>query len=190
MLLVTNLANTKWCRKPKKWQKPWHMGTYLRVLWKSYPMNTNMAGFRWFSNLFYSLCFRQKLLQHWLEVLKMVASKTLLEIMWIYYTLDSHSSKTDWLCLHLISSTISNNREKHLHSSSSLHSSSLISTASFNALKPFIMKYSINLSEANCCLELIVSISFIIITVVIFVTVVIILFHGLLWWPSGLRRCH
>ena len=32
MLLVANLANTKWCRKPKKWLKPWHMGTHLRVL--------------------------------------------------------------------------------------------------------------------------------------------------------------
>ena len=27
------------------------MGTHLRVLSKSYPMNTNMAGFRWFSKL-------------------------------------------------------------------------------------------------------------------------------------------
>ena len=27
------------------------MGTHLRVLNKSYPMNTNMAGFRWFSKL-------------------------------------------------------------------------------------------------------------------------------------------
>ena len=29
--------------------KPWHMGTHLRVLSESYPMNFNMAGFRWFS---------------------------------------------------------------------------------------------------------------------------------------------
>ena len=27
------------------------MGTHLRVLGKGYPMNTNMTGFRWFSNL-------------------------------------------------------------------------------------------------------------------------------------------
>ena len=27
----------------------WHMGTHLRVLAESYPMNTNMTGFRWFS---------------------------------------------------------------------------------------------------------------------------------------------
>ena len=28
--------------------KPWHMGTHLRVLGESYPMNTIMTGFRWF----------------------------------------------------------------------------------------------------------------------------------------------
>ena len=32
--------------------KPWHMGTHLRVLSKSYPMNTNMIGLRWFSKEF------------------------------------------------------------------------------------------------------------------------------------------
>ena len=42
MLLVANLANTKWCRKPEKWLKPWHMGTHLRVLMisESFPMNS------------------------------------------------------------------------------------------------------------------------------------------------------
>ena len=29
-----------------------HMGTHLKVLNKSYPMNTNMTGFRWFSKRF------------------------------------------------------------------------------------------------------------------------------------------
>ena len=43
MLLVANLL------------KPWHMGTHPRVLSESYPMNTNMTGFRWFSNIFKSL---------------------------------------------------------------------------------------------------------------------------------------
>ena len=42
MLLVANLANTKWSKKPEKWLKPWHMGTHLRVLSESYPTNTNM----------------------------------------------------------------------------------------------------------------------------------------------------
>ena len=28
------------------------MGTHLRVLSESYPMNTNMTGFRWFSKIF------------------------------------------------------------------------------------------------------------------------------------------
>ena len=31
LLLVANLVNTKWCNKPEKWLKPWHMGTHLRV---------------------------------------------------------------------------------------------------------------------------------------------------------------
>ena len=28
------------------------MGTHLRVLMKSYPMNNNMTGFRWFPKIF------------------------------------------------------------------------------------------------------------------------------------------
>ena len=36
------------------------MGTHLTVLSKSYPMNTNMTGFRWFSKIFASLCFGSK----------------------------------------------------------------------------------------------------------------------------------
>ena len=39
-----------------KYLKPWQMGTHLRVLDKSYPMNTNIAGFRWFSNFFLHSC--------------------------------------------------------------------------------------------------------------------------------------
>ena len=57
MLLVTNLANTKWCKKPEKWPKPWQMGTHMKVLGESFPINANMAGFRWFSKIFASLCF-------------------------------------------------------------------------------------------------------------------------------------
>ena len=40
MLVLANLANTKWCKKPWKWLKPWNMGTRLRVLSGSYPMKT------------------------------------------------------------------------------------------------------------------------------------------------------
>ena len=29
MLLVANLANTKWCKIPEKWLKPWNMGIVL-----------------------------------------------------------------------------------------------------------------------------------------------------------------
>ena len=36
-------------KPPKKVLKPWHMSTHSRVLGKSYPMNTNMTWFRWFS---------------------------------------------------------------------------------------------------------------------------------------------
>ena len=32
------------------------MGTHLIVLNESFPMNTNMAGFRWYSKIFASLC--------------------------------------------------------------------------------------------------------------------------------------
>ena len=52
MLLVASLADTKWCKKPEKSLKPWHMGTHLKVLIKSFPMSTNMTGFRWFSKKF------------------------------------------------------------------------------------------------------------------------------------------
>ena len=41
MLLVANIANTKWCKKPANWLKPWHVGTHLRVLSETYLMNTN-----------------------------------------------------------------------------------------------------------------------------------------------------
>ena len=39
----------------KEKDKPWHIGTHLRVLSESYPMDTNMTGFRWFSKIFASL---------------------------------------------------------------------------------------------------------------------------------------
>ena len=32
--------------------KSGHMGTHMRVLSRTYPMNTNMTGFRWFSKIF------------------------------------------------------------------------------------------------------------------------------------------
>ena len=60
MLLVVNLAKTKWHKNPEKLLKPWQMDTHLRVLSESYPMNTNiMTGFRWFSKIFDFLCFRR-----------------------------------------------------------------------------------------------------------------------------------
>ena len=47
-----NLANTKWCEKPEKWLKPWQLGTHRKVLSESFPMSTNMTGFRWFKKIF------------------------------------------------------------------------------------------------------------------------------------------
>ena len=60
MLLVATLVDTKWCKNPEKWPKPWQMGTHLIVLIKSVPMNTNMTGFRWFWRKFAFLCFGRK----------------------------------------------------------------------------------------------------------------------------------
>ena len=59
MLLVANLTIRKWCKNMKEWLKPWHMGTHLRVLSKSFLMNTNLTGLRWFSEIFASSCFGQ-----------------------------------------------------------------------------------------------------------------------------------
>ena len=52
MLLVANLANRKSCNKPEEWLKPWLIDTNLIVLSESFPMNTNMTGFQWFSKIF------------------------------------------------------------------------------------------------------------------------------------------
>ena len=41
------------------------MGSYLRVLSKSYPMNTNMTGYRCFTKIFAFACFGRKQPQHW-----------------------------------------------------------------------------------------------------------------------------
>ena len=59
-LLAANLANTKWCKKHKKWLKPWQMGTHLREFSKSYSMITNVIVLRWFPTIFVSLCFGWK----------------------------------------------------------------------------------------------------------------------------------
>ena len=60
MLMVANLANTTWSKNPEKWLKNPSTWVLIWVLSKSYPMNTNMTGFRWFSKIFASLCFGRK----------------------------------------------------------------------------------------------------------------------------------
>ena len=42
-------------QNPEKWSKPWQMGTQMRVLGESYPMNTNMTGLAWFLKILASL---------------------------------------------------------------------------------------------------------------------------------------
>ena len=65
VLLVANLANSKWCKKLEKWLKHWHMDTHLRVINESYPMIANMTGFKWFlENFAFKIVLWQKLLQH------------------------------------------------------------------------------------------------------------------------------
>ena len=60
MLLVANSIIQNNVKKAEKWLKPWQMGTHLRVFNESFPMNTKMIGFRWFSKIFEFLCLRQK----------------------------------------------------------------------------------------------------------------------------------
>ena len=60
MLLLANLVKTQRCKTPEKGLKPWHVGTHLKVLTESHPMNINMTGFRWCSKIYTSLCFGRK----------------------------------------------------------------------------------------------------------------------------------
>ena len=52
MLLLANLANTRWCKEPETWAHGYSS--------ESFPMNTNMTGFRCFLRIFESLCFGWK----------------------------------------------------------------------------------------------------------------------------------
>ena len=76
-----NLTHTKWCEKPVKWLKPWHIGIPHRVLSKSYQINTNMTGFRGFSKIFASLCFGRK---YSLSIgrVKVIAPFSVQSVMW------------------------------------------------------------------------------------------------------------
>ena len=61
LVVVANLANTKLYKKTEILLKTLaHTYTHLRVLGEIYPMNTNMAGFKWFSKDFVFYCFGQK----------------------------------------------------------------------------------------------------------------------------------
>ena len=51
MLQAATMANTKWCKYPENWLKPWHMGMHPREPSESYPMNTNTTGSDAFQNL-------------------------------------------------------------------------------------------------------------------------------------------
>ena len=48
------LSKQNHAKHQKRMQKTWQMGTHTRELSESYPMNTNMTGFRRFSKIFAS----------------------------------------------------------------------------------------------------------------------------------------
>ena len=52
-------------KNPEKWLKLWHMGTHLRVLSKSYPMNTNMTGLEDFQQFLHPYAFDESSLSIW-----------------------------------------------------------------------------------------------------------------------------
>ena len=65
------------------------MGIHLRVLSGSYPMNTNMTGFRLFSKIFASLCFGRKnnlcigrVKSHWNQPIFTALGRTLVMRRW------------------------------------------------------------------------------------------------------------
>ena len=61
MLLVAFLAKTKLCKNHvHNMIETLAYGTLLRVLSESFPMNTNVTGFRWFSKIVPSLCIGRK----------------------------------------------------------------------------------------------------------------------------------
>ena len=47
MIVIAFWPFTKWCKKNEKSLKTWHMGTHLRELSESYPMDTNVIGSRY-----------------------------------------------------------------------------------------------------------------------------------------------
>ena len=59
-LVVANFAMTQLCKKGEKWVKPWHMGTHLRVLSESFPMNTNKTGFDDFQKSLRSCALKER----------------------------------------------------------------------------------------------------------------------------------
>ena len=82
--MLTELTNTKWCKKLGKWWKHWHMGTHLRVLVENCPMNTNMTVFRWF------------VLGTKVATVLEVLTLMLLVANFIHYKNDAKNLKNDW----------------------------------------------------------------------------------------------
>ena len=52
MMLVPIIWQLQNYTRNLKNDKSWHIATHLRVLSKSFPMNTDTKGFRWFSKIF------------------------------------------------------------------------------------------------------------------------------------------
>ena len=89
MLLVANLVNMKWWQKAEKWLKPWQMGTHLRVLSETIPMNTSMTGLRCFHNFLPFCAFDE--INHSRKGLTNLCLKVTLEIVvWNFATFDNN----------------------------------------------------------------------------------------------------
>ena len=56
MLLVANWPLQNTAKETRKWLEHWHIGIHLRVLSESFPMNTNMTGFKCLKKI----CFGRK----------------------------------------------------------------------------------------------------------------------------------
>ena len=59
------------------------MGTLLRVLSESYPMNTNMTGYRWFSKIFPFLFLKMDESSLSIRSVKMIMEKTCYNMSWV-----------------------------------------------------------------------------------------------------------
>ena len=105
---MANLVNRKWCQKSWKMAETLENGYFSdRTDIKSFPMNTNMAGFKRFSDISAFLCLSWKLPRHWYE--RVINSKGFLKVSQVKSTLVKHIStgmNGIYKWLHLIGQTM------------------------------------------------------------------------------------